>query len=58
MQQSLFRHLLGVLFEGLFVFAYSPRPGTTAFRLEDDVHLTPEGPRCLTDGRTELLEIH
>ena len=27
-------------FEGLFVFAYSPRPGTTAFRLEDDV---PEG---------------
>jgi tRNA-2-methylthio-N6-dimethylallyladenosine synthase len=27
-------------FEGLFVFAYSPRPGTTAFRLEDDI---PEG---------------
>jgi tRNA-2-methylthio-N6-dimethylallyladenosine synthase len=27
-------------FEGLFVFAYSPRPGTTAFRIEDDV---PEG---------------
>jgi tRNA-2-methylthio-N6-dimethylallyladenosine synthase len=24
-------------FEGLFVFAYSPRPGTTAFRFEDDV---------------------
>jgi tRNA-2-methylthio-N6-dimethylallyladenosine synthase len=24
-------------FDGLFVFAYSPRPGTTAFRLEDDV---------------------
>jgi len=24
-------------FEGLFVFAYSRRPGTTAFRLEDDV---------------------
>jgi tRNA-2-methylthio-N6-dimethylallyladenosine synthase len=24
-------------FEGLFVFAYSPRPGTTAFRLEDDI---------------------
>jgi len=24
-------------FEGLFVFAYSARPGTTAFRLEDDV---------------------
>ena len=27
-------------FEGLFVFAYSPRPGTTAFRLQDDI---PEG---------------
>ncbi len=27
-------------FEGLFVFAYSRRPGTTAFRLEDDI---PEG---------------
>ena len=26
--------------EGLFVFTYSPRPGTTALRLEDDV---PEG---------------
>jgi tRNA-2-methylthio-N6-dimethylallyladenosine synthase len=26
-----------VRFEGLFVFAYSPRPGTTAFRLNDDV---------------------
>jgi tRNA-2-methylthio-N6-dimethylallyladenosine synthase len=24
-------------FDGLFVFAYSPRPGTTAFRLPDDV---------------------
>jgi len=24
-------------FDGLFVFAYSPRPGTTAFRLVDDV---------------------
>ncbi|PYP99464.1 MAG: hypothetical protein DMF82_24775 [Acidobacteria bacterium] len=24
-------------FDGLFVFAYSPRPGTTAFRMEDDV---------------------
>jgi tRNA-2-methylthio-N6-dimethylallyladenosine synthase len=24
-------------FEGLFVFTYSPRPGTTALRLEDDV---------------------
>ena len=27
-------------FEGLFVFAYSPRPGTTAFRLENDI---PDG---------------
>jgi Xaa-Pro aminopeptidase len=27
-------------------------------RLEDDVHLLPDGPRCLTDGRTELLELH
>ncbi len=26
-----------VAFDGLFVFAYSPRPGTSAFRLEDDV---------------------
>jgi len=24
-------------FDGVFVFAYSPRPGTTAFRMEDDV---------------------
>jgi len=24
-------------FDGLFVFAYSPRPGTTAFRLADDI---------------------
>jgi tRNA-2-methylthio-N6-dimethylallyladenosine synthase len=24
-------------FEGLFVFAYSPRPGTTAVRLDDDI---------------------
>ena len=24
-------------FDGVFVFMYSPRPGTTAFRLEDDV---------------------
>jgi tRNA-2-methylthio-N6-dimethylallyladenosine synthase len=32
---------LGVLeavgFDGLFTFAYSPRPGTTALRLHDDV---------------------
>ncbi|HTL05541.1 MAG TPA: Xaa-Pro peptidase family protein [Gemmatimonadales bacterium] len=32
--------------------------GWGGVRLEDDVHLTPDGPRCLTDGRTELLEIH
>ncbi len=24
-------------FDGLFVFSYSPRPGTTAFRMDDDV---------------------
>jgi Xaa-Pro aminopeptidase len=32
--------------------------GWGGVRIEDDIHLTPEGPRCLTDGRTELLEIH
>jgi Xaa-Pro aminopeptidase len=32
--------------------------GWGGVRLEDDIHLTPEGPRCLSDGRTELLEIH
>jgi Xaa-Pro aminopeptidase len=32
--------------------------GWGGVRLEDDIHLTPEGPQCLTDGRTELLEIH
>ena len=32
--------------------------GWGGVRLEDDIHITPEGPRCLTDGRTELLEIH
>ncbi len=26
-------------------------------RLEDDVHLASTGPRCLSDGRTELLEL-
>jgi len=31
--------------------------GWGGVRLEDDVHLLPEGPRCLTDGRTELLEL-
>jgi Xaa-Pro aminopeptidase len=32
--------------------------GWGGVRLEDDIHLTPEGPRCLSDGRTELLELH
>ena len=31
--------------------------GWGGVRLEDDIHLLPEGPRCLTDGRTELLEL-
>jgi Xaa-Pro aminopeptidase len=31
--------------------------GWGGVRLEDDIHLLPEGPHCLTDGRTELLEI-
>jgi Xaa-Pro aminopeptidase len=31
--------------------------GWGGVRLEDDVYLLPEGPRCLTDGRTELLEL-
>jgi hypothetical protein len=26
--------------------------------LEDDIHLTARGPECLSDGRTELLELH
>lgn len=32
--------------------------GWGGVRLEDDVHLTGDGPRCLTDGRTELLTLH
>lgn len=32
--------------------------GWGGVRLEDDIHLTAEGPRCLSDGRTELIEIH
>jgi Xaa-Pro aminopeptidase len=32
--------------------------GWGGVRLEDDIHLTPEGPQCLSDGRTELLETH
>lgn len=31
--------------------------GWGGVRLEDDIHLTPDGPRCLTDGRTELLNL-
>jgi Xaa-Pro aminopeptidase len=31
--------------------------GWGGVRLEDDIHLLPEGPRCLTDGRTELVEL-
>jgi Xaa-Pro aminopeptidase len=32
--------------------------GWGGVRLEDDIHLTAAGPRCLSDGRTELLELH
>jgi Xaa-Pro aminopeptidase len=32
--------------------------GWGGVRIEDDVHLTADGARCLTDGRTELLELH
>jgi Xaa-Pro aminopeptidase len=32
-------------------------PGWGGIRLEDDVHLAPEGAQCLSDGRTELLEL-
>ncbi len=31
--------------------------GWGGVRLEDDIHLLPQGPQCLTDGRTELLEL-
>jgi Xaa-Pro aminopeptidase len=31
--------------------------GQGGVRLEDDVHLSPEGPVLLSDGRTELLEL-
>jgi Xaa-Pro aminopeptidase len=33
-------------------------PGWGGVRLEDDILLTAAGPRCLSDGRTELLEFH
>jgi Xaa-Pro aminopeptidase len=32
-------------------------PGWGGIRLEDDVYLGPDGPQCLSDGRTELLEL-
>lgn len=33
-------------------------PGWGGVRLEDDVYLGPSGPELLSDGRTELLELH
>jgi Xaa-Pro aminopeptidase len=33
------------------------RPGWGGIRIEDDVHLAPEGPRILTDYTRELLEV-
>lgn len=32
--------------------------GWGGVRVEDDVQVLPGGPLCLTDGRTELLELH
>lgn len=32
--------------------------GWGGVRLEDDIHLTAAGAECLSDGRTELLELH
>lgn len=32
--------------------------GWGGVRLEDDIHLTASGARCISDGRTELLELH
>ena len=32
--------------------------GWGGVRLEDDIRLTSDGPRCLSDGRTDLLELH
>jgi len=32
--------------------------GWGGVRLEDDVYLTATGAECLSDGRTELLELH
>lgn len=33
------------------------RPGWGGIRIEDDVHLAPEGPRILTDYTRELIEV-
>lgn len=33
-------------------------PGWGGVRIEDDVHLAADGAHSLTDGRTELLELH
>ena len=32
-------------------------PGWGGVRLEDDIHLGPDGPELLSDGRTELVEL-
>jgi Xaa-Pro aminopeptidase len=32
-------------------------PGWGGVRLEDDVHLGPDGAEVLSDGRTDLLEL-
>jgi Xaa-Pro aminopeptidase len=32
--------------------------GWGGVRLEDDIHLTARGAECLSDGRTELMELH
>ena len=32
-------------------------PGWGGVRLEDDVYLGPDGPECLSDGRTALVEL-
>lgn len=32
-------------------------PGWGGVRLEDDVWLAPDGPQCLSDGRTALIEV-
>ncbi len=47
--QAEFEDTMGALetvgFDGLFAFTYSPRPGTTAFRLADDVPAEEKGRR-------------